>query len=257
MDVFPFTHAKIQECTPSPPVDTVAKKQLALQASGAINYFHFNALTVQRFDGAMHIDQLIFIVLIALTGLFKLLAKRSGERRRPDEPRPGPIPSSPANQPRPADTDEERIRRFLEALGQPTSSTPPPPVRPRTAERPRPAVLPHVGPGRSPLPPLTTRPPDLSKTAPPVLPRQVIATKPPPVPRQTVEPPPFEVHADPFSIETSVESYAMPTPTDIDSSATATDLAKLLGSTSALRNAIILREIFGPPRSLQQFEIGT
>lgn len=202
----------------------------------------------------MHIDQLIFIVLIALTGLFKLLAK-AGEKRRDDETRRGSTASSPANQPRPeAESDEERIRRFLEALGQPTSSTRPPPVTPRTAERPRPTILPHVGPGRSPLPPLTTRPPDLPKKAPPVLPRQVIAAKPPPVPSQTVEPSPFEVHAHPVSIEAPAETYAIPTQTGAES-ATAIDLINLLGSTSGLRNAIILREIFGPPRGLQQFDL--
>jgi hypothetical protein len=204
----------------------------------------------------MHIDQLIFIVLIALTGLFRLLVKKAGETRRDDETRRGSTTSPPANQPRPeAESDEERIRRFLEALGQPTSSTPPPPVAPRTAERPRPTVLPHVGPGRSPLPPLTTRPPDLPKKAPPVLSRQVIAAKPPPVPSQAVEPPPFEVHAHPVSIEAPPEAYAIPTQTGAEPSAAATDLAQLLGSTSALRNAVILREIFGPPRSLQQFDL--
>lgn len=203
----------------------------------------------------MHLDQLIFIVLIALTGLFKLLAK-AGEKRRDDETRRRSTTSPPANQPRPeADSDEERIRRFLEALGQPTSSTPPPPVRQRTAERPSPTVLPHVGPGRSPLPPLTTRPPDLPKKAPPVLPRRVIAAKPPPVPRQGVEPLPFEVHAHPVSIEAPAEAYAIPTQTGAEPSAAATDLINLLGSTFGLRNAIILREIFGPPRSLQQFDL--
>jgi hypothetical protein len=34
-----------------------------------------------------------------------------------------------------------------------------------------------------------------------------------------------------------------------------TDIATLLASTSGLRNAIILREIFGPPRGLQAFDV--
>jgi hypothetical protein len=33
------------------------------------------------------------------------------------------------------------------------------------------------------------------------------------------------------------------------------DIAFLLGSRSGLREAIILREIFGPPRSLQPFDV--
>ena len=203
----------------------------------------------------MHIDQLIFIVLIALTGLFKLLAK-AGEKRRDDETRRASTTSPPANQPRPlVDTDEERIRRFLEALGQPTSSTPPPTVRPRTTERPRPTVLPHVGPGRSSLPPLTSRPPDLPTKAPPVLPRPVIAARPAPVPSQTTEPPAFEVHTHPVSTDAPPETYAIPTQSSAERSAAATDLVTLLGSAPGLRNAIILREIFGPPRSLQQFDL--
>jgi hypothetical protein len=34
-----------------------------------------------------------------------------------------------------------------------------------------------------------------------------------------------------------------------------TDIAALLASESGLRNAIILREIFGPPRSLQSLDL--
>jgi hypothetical protein len=206
----------------------------------------------------MHIDQLIFIVLVVLTGLFKLLAKKTGETRRDNGPPQGPTTSSPANQSRPAaDTDEERIRRFLEALGQPTSSTPPQPVRPRPAESLKPVATPERGGRMRHIPPLTTRPPDLPKAAPPVLPGQVIVAKPPPVPGQTVELPPFEVQAHPASIETPDESSALSTATGTETPTAATDLAQLLGSTSALRNAIILREVFGPPRSLQPFEIAT
>jgi hypothetical protein len=106
------------------------------------------------------------------------------------------------------------------------------------------------------IPPLTTRPPD-PKKIPPVLPRQAIEAKPPPVPTHTVELPPFEVHAHPVSIETPAETDAIPIEPGAETSAATTDLAELLGSTSALRHAIILREIFGPPRSLQPFEIGT
>jgi hypothetical protein len=62
------------------------------------------------------------------------------------------------------------------------------------------------------------------------------------------------VHAHPVSIETPTEAYAIPIQSGAETSAT-TDLTQLLGSTSALRNAIILREIFGPPRSLQQFDL--
>lgn len=202
----------------------------------------------------MHIDQLIFILLIALAGLFKLLTNKAGQTQRDDEPPRGSTTSSPANQPRPtAESDEERIRRFLEALGQPTSSTPPPPVVSRKTA-PRPTVVPQVKPFGSPLPPLTTRPLDSPRETPPALPRQVSAAKPPAVSIPAVAPPTFEVHTA-VSVEAPVETYAMPVPAGMESTEPAADLSNLLGSTSALRNAIILREIFGPPRSLQGFDL--
>lgn len=200
----------------------------------------------------MHIDQLIFILLIALAGLFKLLTNKAGQTQRDDEPPGGSTNSSPANQPRPtAESDEERIRRFLEALGQPTSSTPPPPVVSRKTA-PRPTVVPQVKPFGSPLPPLTTRPPDSPRETPPALPRR--AAKPPAVSIPAVAPPTFEVHMA-VSVEAPVETYAMPARAGMESTEPAADLSNLLGSTSALRNAIILREIFGPPRSLQGFDL--
>jgi hypothetical protein len=195
----------------------------------------------------MHVDQLIFILLIALAGLFRLLTSKTTTRPDQGEPPRRSTTPPPTNDSPPADSDQERIRRFLEALGQPTSSTPPPPVLPRTLERPKPTALPHVGPMRSPLPPLKTRPPDLPKERPPTLPHQVTVAKPPPVTIPPVELPAFEVHTA-LSAEPPVEVRA-------ETGESATDLAQLLGSISALRNAVILREVFGPPRGLQQFDL--
>ena len=62
-----------------------------------------------------------------------------------------------------------------------------------------------------------------------------------------VELPAFEVHTA-LSAEPPVEVRA-------ETGESATDLAQLLGSISALRNAVVLREVFGPPRGLQQFDL--
>jgi len=76
--------------------------------------------------------------------------------------------------------------------------------------------------------------------------------------------PAFEVHEGPLPIEpppiskTPVEAYAAPKAFGVPKSADLkTDVAILLASKSGLRDAIILREIFGPPRSLQALDLGT
>jgi hypothetical protein len=71
--------------------------------------------------------------------------------------------------------------------------------------------------------------------------------------------PTFEVHEGVTAIEIPP---AIRTPAQANATATRpvvkreqpNGFATLLGSTSGLRDAIILREIFGPPRSLQTIE---
>jgi len=195
----------------------------------------------------MHLDNLIFILLIAMAALFRLLMSKARDSTRKPPPRSTSLPRT--NRPHSStESDQERIRRFLEALGQPTSSTPPAPIAPRPTYQ-KPIVLPHVGPFQSPLPPLTTRPPDLPGETPPPLPRQVSAVKPPAASVPAVAPPVFEVH-------TSVAAAADTTPVQptLEPAESPVDLVNLLGSPSALRHAIILREIFGPPRSLRPLD---
>ena len=183
-----------------------------------------------------------------MAALFRFLLSKA--RDSTGKPPPGSTSLPRTNQPRSAtESDQERIRRFLEALGQPTTSTPPAPIAPRPTYQ-KPIVLPHVGPFQSPLPPLTTRPPDLPTELAPPLPRQVSPVKSPPASVPAAVPPVFEVH-------TSVATAADPTPvrSTLEPAESPVDLVSLLGSASALRNAIILREIFGPPRSLQRFDL--
>jgi hypothetical protein len=221
----------------------------------------------------MHLDTLLFILLIAVAILFQLLtrlaskARQAGEnpenemRRSTSAPRTRPLISQA-----PVESDEERIRKFLEALGQPPTSRPPPPVVPRTDIPPRP--LAPVKPPTAHVPPpwkLTReerrkRMVILQENLQPESTRRAEKIS---VPKATVAPA-FEVYegpllAEPTSIiKTPVEAYAAATRPVAKSEELRADIATLLASTSGLRDAIILREILGPPRGLRALDtIGT
>src|SRR5437762_502687 len=109
-------------------------------------------------------------------------------------------------------------------------------------------------------------------------PRPVAPVRPPPIPpardvltrrkRQIVEPtkylapaPTFEHHETPSAHElpasnkSPVEPYAIDTESKAKVGRVGTDIATLLRSPAGLRNAIVLREIFGLPRSLQSLDV--
>src|SRR5437763_7429259 len=91
----------------------------------------------------MHWDQnIIFIIIAAIIGISRLVSRISEEskkqsQRRRQPPPPQPQIPQPIQRMRPK-TDEERVREFLEALGQPAGGAPPPKVQPRTQIPPRP-----------------------------------------------------------------------------------------------------------------------
>jgi hypothetical protein len=230
---------------------------------------------------AASLDTLLFILLMAGVGLLRLLIKKaSGEPVDNTPVSPSP-PRTPPPLPRaPTQTDEERIRKFLEALGQPTTSSPPPAVAPRplpplvdefqqrrmeeaTRSARRRSVL-------SPLPPLTTVPPEPSSRR-VITPRRVqlpgqITTPPPEGKTLTSEPP----SPDAYQVQESTAmppAPAQPVITQTEAYAAVTQraaaprgatiqnpLTNLLRSPAGLRQAILLREILGPPRSLQPLE---
>ena len=151
-------------------------------------------------------------------------------------PAPRP-PARPISRGGETQTEEERIRRFLEALGQPAGTTPP-----KVTPRPRP-VVPKIFPQ---LPPL--------KTAPPPLPVEKVrqAAPPPPLPMEVKSARPLETayQVQDFQRQTSSE------PPSRRSAAGPGAIARIkLGTPQDLRTAIILREIFGPPRSLQSSDL--
>ena len=220
---------------------------------------------------AVSLDNLLFFLLIAVAALFQLLSKAISKARKSDsnETSSAPRPQTPRPiQRAPRESDADRIRKFLEALGQPPSSTPPRPVLPRTDIPPRrlaPVQPPPVIPGRWRLPREPREKPDVSQreSAPLEQPSRLQQIVPPPVPPPAT--PAFEVHEalpvelqQPPTTKTSAEAYAAPKPFGVARrSEFKMDIANLLASKSGLREAILLREILGTPRGLQEGEIET
>ena len=174
--------------------------------------------------------------------LFRLLG-RTANKASKDSDNPNKRSTSPPPLPRaPIESDDARIRKFLEALGQPAGSTPPPPVAHRTDIPPRP-VAPIQPP--SPYPrSIPSRPRQQiipSKTSPELAPVFEVQGRLVPV-----EPQP--------EIKARVEAYAVATSPTPATARNPTSIAALLRSPSGLRDAIVLREIFGPPRSLQPLD---
>lgn len=213
---------------------------------------------------AFSLDNLLFLLLIAVAALFQLLSKTITKARKTDSDETSTSPTPQTRRPiqrLPRDSDADRIRKFLEALGQPPTSTPPPPVAPRTDVPPRglaPVQPPPVIPGAWRLPRERREKPDVSQkeTAPFEQSSALEKIVPRPVPPAVV--PAFEVHeALPVEfqqrpiIATPIEGYAAASQTVVKRADFRTGVATLLASKSMLREAILLREILGPPRGLQ------
>ena len=216
---------------------------------------------------AFSLDNLLFLLLIAVAALFQLLSKtinKSGKSDSNETPSPlGPQTPRPIQRP-PRESDADRIRKFLEALGQPTSSTPPPPVPPRADLPPRPMAPVQPPPvltpmWRFPREKQGKRDVTQEESDQPEQPRRVRQLVPPPVPAPVI--PAFEVHeSSPLetqqapNIEAPVEVYAVPSETIAKRANFRMDIGTLLASKSSLREVILLREILGPPRGLQSLD---
>ena len=216
---------------------------------------------------AVSLDNLLFFLLIAVAALFQLLSKTISKTGKSDsnETSSSPRPQTPRPiQRAPRESDADRIRKFLEALGQPPTSTPPPPVAPRTDVPPRrlaPVQPPPVIPGAWRLPRERREKPDVSQreSAPLEQPSRLQQLVPPPVPPPAASE--FEVHeAVPVELQqppvnkTPVEAYAAATQAVAKRADSKMNIATLLASKSSLREIILLREILGPPRGLQAMD---
>src|SRR5207244_9641358 len=86
---------------------------------------------------AAHLDSLLFLLLVAVAVLFQFLAKTAGKTGKDQTNQTSTLRTPPMRR-APTEPDEDRIRKLLEALGQPPTSRPPSPVVPRTDIPPRP-----------------------------------------------------------------------------------------------------------------------
>lgn len=209
-------------------------------------------------------EQLFILLVLAALALGKWFITRnetdgevppeSGERR--DQ-------TDATRRTRPGETlsEEERMRRFMEALGIPTTSEPPPKVTRRTEEPPKP-----LAPVRPP-PVLTPQIPRRQKTEAqkqpprrPTAPAQPPPSPvPPPIPLAPLSPPPLSV-PETVRVEEPAPLPAYPTLTDkpyeipvrpVSGTRQSADLRALLRRTDSVRQALVLREVLGPPRGLQ------
>jgi hypothetical protein len=214
---------------------------------------------------AITLDNVLFLLLIGVAALFQLLSKAIKTAGKTDSSKTSSASKPPtprASERTPRQSDADRIRKFLEALGQPPSSTPPPPVLPRSDIPPRPlapvqpppVIIPHA----FGLPRERRQKRDVTKehSDPSEQQRTLLQTVPP-----SPSAPPssaFEVHKalpievqDPPIIKTPIEAYATPIGAVAKRADLQPDMTILLRSQSGLRQAIILREVLGPPRGLQ------
>jgi hypothetical protein len=217
---------------------------------------------------AFSLDNLIFLLLIAVAALFQLLSKAINKagKSNSNETSSSPTPQTPRPiQRAPRESDADRIRKFLEALGQPPSSTPPPLVLPRSDVPPRrlaPVQPPPVLPGMWRLHRGHREKPDISRrdSAPLEQPSRLQQIVPPLVPPPVA--PAFEVHEalpvelqQPPIIKPPVEAYAAATGAVAKRADFKMNIATLLASKSSLREAILIREILGTPRGLQPLDL--
>jgi hypothetical protein len=222
-------------------------------------------------------EQIFFLILLAVVGLVRWLSQVAEDRKNAEAERQarGPAANVPTPVMRaPAQTEEERVRKFMEALGMPTSSAPPPPVQPRPAERkvaqPNRKFMP-VDPFPVPQVRRPQEPPPVVVAPPPVVQAPPAPVAPPPLPRRetTVFTEPLRPTATPRRSSATFEVQ------DLDAAAAeeqgrdaglttsgraakqssdVTSVAGRLANAQGLRDAIVLREIFGPPRSMQPLD---
>jgi hypothetical protein len=191
-------------------------------------------------------DLVILLVLAGIALVFRWLSNQSSSDSDDSSPDPPNEQPSPPNE-----SDEEQIRRFLEALGAPPGTPPPPKIQrrptlsgqvvtPKAPPPPRPAKRSWV----QPLPPLVTIPKEQEEARPSITtaPRAAAVVDAPPAP------PIIVAAGEPPTPKLRAATAAPPVVSTRRSS-----LGALLRTGAGARKAIILRELLGPPRSFEPF----
>jgi hypothetical protein len=192
-------------------------------------------------------EQLVIILLIALISIINWIIQKSKERREKQklEKRADATGEPVAkHEPAPEATETETaMRRLREALGLPDEA--PPPVRPRRAE-PKRAEAERIEPKRAEPKKRIERP-----VSPP--PRSPDRLVPPPLPQ--AERRPAVVHVRPVRWEQHrrfepLHKIAKPSLPEVPKQPPR--IRELLQSQGGLRDAVVLSEILGPPKSLRE-----
>jgi len=224
-------------------------------------------------------DQLIVLVVVGALALAKWLFENAGKFQggesddNPPNPAQPPRPLRPDSEAAPrSESEEERMRRFMEALGLPQSSVPPPVRKPVVRPPPRPAE-----PVSKPLP--TPRPSSrnvgypISPSAParrpkiappletggplPTLPKTASVGETAPsmevtsIPQMTFAAPEQAVQSSAAEVSAAAKSSARPSLQKQQTTGTQAALREQLRDPASLRKAILLREILGAPKGLQ------
>lgn len=203
--------------------------------------------------------QVVFVVIMAILGLINWISKtlNSGDKKPPQNPSQSGRAAAPPRRAN-AESEEERMRRFLEALGLPADDKPAA-LRPRSEQRPVPPIvapppLPNA-PRRSVRPATITPPAQKQRRS--GLPEE----RPVPASRvETIALPELRVPPAPefetISSKISAVSADFPaTRDDVDRPRGPTigeTLRAALASPQQLRSAFILAEVFGTPPGLRQ-----
>lgn len=203
--------------------------------------------------------QLVFLVIMAVIGLINWLASKAkaADKEAPRDPSqsgPGSAPPRRAN----AESEDERMRRFLEALGVPTDQKPAPP-RPRSEQRPVPPII-----APAPLPTAPRRQARPAASPPPLQPQhRANPTWERSAPATRAEKIALPELAVPFVPEfETISSKISATPMEFPAGREESDrprgpnmgetIRAALASPQQLRSAFILSEIFGTPPGLRQ-----
>lgn len=205
----------------------------------------------------MHFDQnIIFVIVAAIIGISRLIARIRENAREQSQGQGKPQGKAvfPPSQRADAKSDEERVREFLEALGQPSTSIPPPRVQPRTDLPPRPIAPIQPPPMARPFSPVLIRgaAERLRKIIKGPAAGRVVSKSALPV--QSNEPGAWMREEEKTEAAKSATARSIEAQTT-SAASTTTTWKQMLRSPDAMRDAIVLREILGPPRAIRELEL--
>jgi hypothetical protein len=199
--------------------------------------------------------QLFFLVIMAVIGLINWASGKLKEGNKPPQKPGQPGGATRPNRPASGESEDERMRRFLEALGVPTDERPSPPQRPAEQRPARPAAPPPLKTARrQPRQPASPPPLQTQRRAPaPEEPMIVTQAEKVVLPDLAVPAvPEFETITSRVSAVPSEPGFPRAEAGRTHGPSIGDTLRAALASPQQLRSAFILAEVFGTPPGLRQ-----